>query len=87
MSNSPRISAALLAAAATATVGIGLAPAVPANADIGASTQTTTLAYLAPAPRPNPFQQFVHAVVQLPREILRDLTGHGGGGVGVEKRR
>jgi hypothetical protein len=83
MSNSPRVTAALLAAAAAATVGIGLAPAVPANADTGASAQTTTLA-LKNEPRPNPVERLVRAVVQLPKVILRDLTGgerfHGGGG-------
>jgi outer membrane receptor protein involved in Fe transport len=80
MSNSPRVTAALLAAAAAATVGIGLAPAVPANAETGASTQTTILATTAREPvRPNPVRQLVRAIVTLPREILRDLTGHGGG--------
>jgi outer membrane receptor protein involved in Fe transport len=80
MSNSPRATAALLAAAAAATVGIGLAPAVPANAETGASTQTTILATTAREPvRPNPVRQLVRAIVTLPREILRDLTGHGGG--------
>jgi hypothetical protein len=87
MSNSPRVTAALLAAAAAATVGIGLAPAVPANAETGASTQTTILATTAREPvRPN-LRQLVRAIVTLPREILRDLTGNRGFSAPGEERR